>query len=178
MQNTNKIIIEINRCRYYKDLCRKIARPDLAEDLYQEFILALLTYEALPEVYPKEWFRHFAKRIINNLYNSHTSTFYMTYRHNDHFMNYMEGIPTKWAEKPDKFDPCEHDIIDIINKELEKLDVHDREIFEAKVNLNSLRKVAASTRINRKSITATCNKVKKAILNSRSVRECLESAEI
>ena len=166
MQSHNHIIIEINRCRYYRDLCKKIARRDLVDDLYQEFILALLTYDNLPEVYQKEWFLQFAKRIINNLYHSQTSTFYMKYRHNDKKVSFFPGIPTIWEEKPDQFESDESDIIDFINKELDKMDAYDRELFKAALKLNSNRRLARETSIGRKSINNTIRKVKERIRNS------------
>jgi len=166
MQTNNQIIIEINRCRYYKDLCKKIARRDLVDDLYQEFIFALLTYDSLPEVYQKEWFRQFAKRIINNLYHSQTSTFYQKYRHIDKTIKYLPGIPTIWAETPDQFEEDETDIINFINRELDKMNWYDRELFRAAVKLNSERKLAEKTRINRNSIRYTIKKVKERIRNN------------
>ncbi len=163
MKTNNHIIIEINRCRYYKDLCRKIARRDLVDDLYQEFIFALLTYDNLPEVYSKEWFRLFAKRIINNLYNSQTSTFSLKYRHMDKVVKYLPGVATIWAEKPDIIEEEDTEIVNFINKELDKMDWYERELFRAVIELNSARKLAQKTKINRNSIRYTVNKVKERI---------------
>jgi hypothetical protein len=173
MQTNNHIIIEINHCRYYKDLCRKIARRDLVDDLYQEFIFSLLTYDNLSEVYQKEWFRQFAKKIINNLYHSQTSTFYLKYRHTDKTVKYLSGTPMAWVETPDGFIEDETDILNFINKELDKMDWYDRELFRAAVKLNSERKLAQKTRINRNSIRTTIKKVKERIRNNPQLAQFL-----
>jgi len=90
----DQIIKEITDLAYYKSICRNVARHDLADDLYQEFLMALLTYPNLEEVYSKEWFNYFCIRIITNLYNSKTSTFYLKYRQNDHFIKYVKNPQT------------------------------------------------------------------------------------
>ncbi len=166
MQTNNHIIIEINRCRYYKDLCRKIARRDLVDDLYQEFIFALLTYDSLAEVYRKEWFRQFAKKIINNLYHSQTSTFYLKYRHIDKTVKNQQSFPDVLDDTPVQLEEDNTDILKFINKELDKMDWYDRELFRALVKLNSERKLAEKTKINRNSIRYTIKKVKERIRNN------------
>jgi len=173
MQSHNHIIIEINRCRYYKDLCRKIARIDLVDDLYQEFILALLTYDNLPEVYQKEWFSQFAKKIINNLYHSQTSTFYKIYRHNDKRVSFFPGIPRVLEETPDHFEKDETDALAFINSELDKMDWYDRELFKAALKLNSNRRLARETMIGRKSINNTIKRVKERIRKSPQFQQFL-----
>jgi len=173
MKTNNHIINEIHECRYYKDICQKIARHDLADDLYQEFILALLTYDNLSEVYSKEWFRLFAKKIITNLYHSQTSTFSLKYRHMDKLIKYMPGVAAIWAEKPDTIEEDDMEIISFINRELDKMEWYQRELFRAVVEINSARKLAEKTKINRNSIRYTVNKVKDRIRKNPQFKEFL-----
>src|ERR1700719_1116415 len=89
---TDNIIKEIMQNPYYKNLCKVIARSDLADDLYQEFLLALLTHPNLIPAYRAEWFHHFCVKIIKNLYESTTSTFSTKYRHFDRVITYTPNV--------------------------------------------------------------------------------------
>jgi len=166
----DQIIKEITDLAYYKSICRNVARHDLADDLYQEFLMALLTYPNLEEVYSKEWFNYFCIRIITNLYNSKTSTFYLKYRQNDHFIKYVKNPQT--PEEP--ANPFKDDeIIDFLVDELEKLEWYDREIIKEYAKTRSAASMARKTRISHRSILETVAKVKNHFKNSKTYKDII-----
>jgi DNA-directed RNA polymerase specialized sigma24 family protein len=170
----NQIILEIYRSAHYRRLCNKIARADLADDLYQEFILALLTMPALEEVYEKEWFNYFCIRVITNLYRSKTSTFYKKYRHLDITTNKVPDNPVFTSEDPQTFPYDEERMLLCMNKELDKMDGYTRELFHAYLKLRSARMLSRKTNISQRSITTTIRAVKDQIRNSKDCMLCLQ----
>jgi hypothetical protein len=142
MYERDQIIQEIMHNPHYLSICKSTARPDLAEDLYQEFLMALLTFPSLAEVNEKEWFDFFCARLISNLYESETSVFYKKYRANEAKEKYVSRhstyIPDETALKSDA-------ILDKAIDELEKLVWFDKEIFKSVHKSRSIHRVSNHT---------------------------------
>jgi hypothetical protein len=123
-----EIVTQIANDQQYCALCKQIARPDLADDLYQEFLVALITFPDLEVVHQKEWFPFLCTCIIKNLYNSPSSTFYQQYRAPLLRTKGLTGELLNMAEEPAK--PVDEKLEQMISL-LEKLNWPSRQINKA-----------------------------------------------
>jgi RNA polymerase sigma factor (sigma-70 family) len=162
MRSPNQIILEIHRNPHYRQLCKKIARADLIDDLYQEFLLALLTLPDLPAIYQKEWFNYFCVRVITNLYKSKTSTFYRKYRHLDKTTCHVPDSPVYMDPEPDTtFDPLL--VMQYMNSELEKMPARQRDLFLGYLNTRSARTLARETHLKQRTIARKIRQIRQQL---------------
>jgi len=127
---TNNEIIEplLSDIREWcENTCKK---ADLVDDLYQEIVLVLLTYdnEKLNTAKDNKWLKYFIIRIISNNCNSSTSPFYIKFRKFNLELQDHNEEPEIEADEDDVDDLIEHNL-QFIEAIVNKLHWYDRELF-------------------------------------------------
>lgn len=151
-----QIITNTSQDKDVKQICKKIG-GNLSDDLFQELMIILLEYDKqkLVDIYNKGYYKWFIVKTLTNQFNSNSSPFNKKYRPKD-----IDYIVT------DNYDYSIDVSIDKINKELDKLEWYNRELFKAYLEYGSYRKLSKQTGIPFNSISRTINYVKNYIRNN------------
>lgn len=159
----------------YRSICRRLCKklsPELANDLFQEFILALLekTEQQISEIKSRDAYLY---RILTNMACSSTSKFYNQYRKDIYRVNFYDGYKRQ----------SQHDAIELkrvhINNVLfpswgnthnkkfqhafDSLYWYDREVLKLYTQYGSAASVAEKVNIPYKSLQRTIAKAKQEI---------------
>lgn len=164
-----KAIIEmVYRDTEYKRICMRVCGGDeLSNDLYQEMIMALLTYDEdkITGLYQRGELKWFVTRIMMTMWRCKSSPFFQAYRKGSETVT--DRIPT-----PDDVYDIDRDIrtqliIDMTAKVLEeKLSSGDRNdwyeatMWKLYIESGSFRKAQEKSRIPYKSIANTVRRMK------------------
>lgn len=154
------LIEQLYKDKKIDDACKKITKGnDLWQDLKNELFIILCEYNqnTLIEINNKKQIMYFIVRILLNLYNSKTSTFYKKYKHiNDEVID-LKNIrhiedETSYSEELDNIE---------LAFEIADLSWYERGIANLYIQEKSFRKLSKKLDIPTRSLCETMKDVKR-----------------
>lgn len=149
---TSEIITEIYNSGKYQKYCRKVC-PEFAEDIFQDFIVKLITNNLVRDLYNKPWFSFFCFRIIANINRDRI----------------RESGPVFYGEVPDSADTEIDQTIDCLYAELANMTQYDRDIFLKSLDRKQ-RELSRKTGITRVEIVRVVKKVRRKLKQSTCIQ--------
>lgn len=161
------IILQLYKTGKLRQIARKLAVPDLAEDLEHEIVLLLYLKPAakIEELHKSGHLLFYIHRMAINLHDSGNSKFQRDYRQNDKLVYYTD-------EPPDRVDePYDCRVDDIYARAMEVMDSwakdgaypYDKQLFLLWLDVQNKRLIERQTKIPWRSISYTINNCKERL---------------